>query len=171
MVGPHYRTWTITTHGLTISQWNKWILTNSRQSCLCLQGVVSVGVCAEGSQEISLPQTIPRLAECLLLSVTCQMTTTQRRGGTPASELPHLQSHGDELRESNIITTRMLFRNSDAKDKCVFTIVVLGNNDTETAYYKSVLHFVLFQLLSCHKNQSCNTCGKYGWWNKTTMLK
>lgn len=55
--------------------------------CKCEQGVLGGGGSAQGSQEISLRWTIPWLPECLLLSVTCQMTTWEEAANSSLSQL------------------------------------------------------------------------------------
>lgn len=69
----------------TIRRRKKWILTNGKQPLVCMcvcwrkcrkcALVCAFRASADSSQEICRPWTMQQQAECLLLSVTCQMTT------------------------------------------------------------------------------------------------
>lgn len=73
----------------TIRRGKEWIPTNGKQPsvCLCLRKCCKCAiVCAprasaDSSQEICRLWTMQQRAECLLLSVTCQMTTDQPANG------------------------------------------------------------------------------------------
>lgn len=84
-IKPHYTTWTMATQSLTISQWKKWILTNGRQSCMCLQGLVNVCVCVCWGGLRRVPRRFPSHEQyrgCLTVC-SCQSPARwrQRRTG------------------------------------------------------------------------------------------